>query len=61
MKNQKAKGKRQKAKILLNIVLIFTMVVPTALGQDNPQSASSQSGRTPQSSNPQSDRRIGVD
>jgi outer membrane protein len=56
MKNQKAKGKRQKAKVWLQIIALFVMAVPNAFAQTNPQSASSAVGR-----NPQSEIRVGVD
>ncbi|MGH9841326.1 MAG: TolC family protein [Blastocatellia bacterium] len=55
MKNQKAKGKRQKAKgLVLQIFVIVVSITPFASAQDsaNPQSANRK---------PQSEKRVGVD
>jgi HAE1 family hydrophobic/amphiphilic exporter-1 len=48
--------KHQKAKAVSGLFAIFLLITPTASAQDNPQSAI----RNPQSSNPQSDDRVGV-
>jgi HAE1 family hydrophobic/amphiphilic exporter-1 len=48
--------KNQKAKAVSGLLAIFLLITPTALAQDNPQSAI----RNPQSSNPQSEARVGV-
>jgi HAE1 family hydrophobic/amphiphilic exporter-1 len=51
--------KNQKAKSISGLLAIVLLITPTALAQDNPQSSTS-NGRNPQSSNPQSDVRVGV-
>jgi HAE1 family hydrophobic/amphiphilic exporter-1 len=48
--------KNQKAKSVSGLLAIVMLMTPTALAQDNPQSAI----RNPQSSNPQSEARVGV-
>jgi outer membrane protein len=48
--------KNQKAKSVSGLLAIVLLMTPTALAQDNPQSAI----RNPQSSNPQSEARVGV-
>ncbi len=55
MKNQKAKSKRQKAKVLPQIIALLFMAVSSAFAQDNPPSASPAAGR-----NPQAESRVGV-
>ncbi|MEK7831935.1 MAG: TolC family protein, partial [Acidobacteriota bacterium] len=59
MKNQKAKGKRQKAKIAVFVVASLALFAITGRAQEssNPQSAI----RNPQSNAPQSEKRVGVD
>ncbi len=61
MKNQKAKGKRQKAKIISVSFGLICLFVPLTQAQDNPQSAFRSDGRNPQSNSSQSDKRVGVD
>jgi outer membrane protein TolC len=51
--------KNQKAKSISGLLAIVLLITPTALAQDNPQSSTS-NGRNPQSSNTQSDVRVGV-
>jgi HAE1 family hydrophobic/amphiphilic exporter-1 len=59
MKSQKAKGKRQKAKIVVLAAASLALFVITVLAQEssNPQSAI----RNPQSNATQSEKRVGVD
>ena len=51
--------KNQKAISVSGLLAIVLLISPSALAQDNPQSATS-NGRNPQSSNPQSDVRVGI-
>jgi len=51
--------KNQKAKTVSGLLAIVLLIPPAVLAQDNPQSSTSK-GRDPQSSNPQSEARVGV-